>query len=109
MKTYAAIRDFINEMCGEIKYSAKNHTEISSSLLSKKGYAALVNAENRLLRDFLNGLGKTDTGGQIDYCKVFSSRAALQYEKSKAEYERLARLYSVLGICAGLSLAVLLV
>ncbi len=70
---------------------------------------ALLDADKKLLDEFLGGIGLGDTVSQIERCKAYYEVFARQ-EISAAEKEKeKAGLYGKLGVFSGLFIAVMLV
>lgn len=106
-KAYA-ICEFITETRNEIRYSALACREICTKLLKKPRFAAL-DARDGILCEFLGGLGRTDTKGQLEYCDGFLLRAEADYNEKKKKADEQSRLFGVLGLCVGIGIAVVLI
>ena len=103
----------MEEMRDSIRYSSEMFQKIASKLFERSDFSVL-NSKNddftkKLLDEFLSGLGKTDVGGQLSYCEQYISRAEKALAAAEAKRDKCARLYAVLGVCAGVGVSVLLI
>lgn len=64
--------------------------------------------DEEFLLDFGRGLGITDTTGQLNHCSLFVKLTEARLKIAREDKEKKGRLYCLLGVCAGLALALIL-
>lgn len=103
----------MEEMRDSIRYSSEMYQKIAARLFERSDFRVLASKNNdfvkKLMDEFLSGLGKTDIGGQLSYCEQHISRAEKVLAAAEAKRDKCARLYAVLGVCAGVGVSVLLI
>lgn len=101
----------VGEIKDTIKYSRTESCEIITHIKNK--YTELFRGELNIkdaliIKNLFSGLGKTDTNGQLDFCDSVLNdinRNLLEAEKDKNEK---AKLYSTLGVSAGLAISIII-
>jgi len=63
----------------------------------------------KLLDDFLNGLGGSDTTGQMSYCSMYLKRIFNNIENARKDSEEKYKLYGILGVLAGVSISIIII
>lgn len=102
--TGAELYDIINTICGSTDY-----------LVLKKPFAVdlkntyLNTADRQAAEEFFAELGMGDSESQIKRCKIYANIFAQRLEAAEKEYNEKSKLYKMLGLFSGLSLAILLV
>jgi len=77
--------------------------------LSRAGAKLLHNGKDReLFRDFAGGLGASDTQGQLGHLRLCMARTGQHLTEAREVYRERSRLYTGLGVLAGLGACVLL-
>jgi stage III sporulation protein AB len=69
---------------------------------------ALTPQERVLLRDFGEGFGATDVQGQLAHCSLYEELTRQELGEAQKTYQKDGRLYRMLGVCAGLIFALVL-
>ena len=115
-KQLAVLKKFAEEVKENIRYSSLRTDKLIESVISKSEYDFLndrdlfVNDEDKkIYLEFLSGLGKTDTKGQMTYCDLWSVNFKNAAEKAQLEYSQKGKLYNILGVCAGLAVSLIIV
>ncbi len=109
------LKNFILEISEEIRYSGANIETIKSKILSKEDYSFLENmrftneSDKNEYETFIKGLGKSDVFGQIKYCEYFSKKIEERYRAVFEKNQEMGKIYCVLGICGGLTLALIII
>lgn len=69
----------------------------------------LTRQENEEISKFLFSLGKTDLKSQIKLIESFKSRMIITKQKYKNQLDSKSKIYTSLGVCFGLVLALILI
>lgn len=75
----------------------------------EKNLTVLSPPDRELLAAFGVPLGRTDTAGQIAHCRAYAARFEERRTAAAADLSEKGRLYPLLGLLAGLALALLLI
>lgn len=67
----------------------------------------LSQSEREIVKSIGNGLGRTDTEGQISMLALNSTLLKEKYEKAHEEYTRKGKMYRSVGVLAGIGLAIM--
>lgn len=62
-----------------------------------------------IIRELLNGLGKTDTDGQISMLEMNKKLLQNRLEQAREEYSKKGRMYRNVGVLVGIGAAVMLI
>ncbi len=62
-----------------------------------------------IIRELLNGLGKTDTDGQISMLEMNKKLLQNRLEQAREEYSKKGRMYRSVGVLVGIGAAVMLI
>ncbi len=118
-KRLGAIRLFIGELSDRIRTGSDIKTIVSeigqdagisfSELTPAFAPDSLNEGDKKLLAEFLQGIGLSDTESQTQRCKVYGELFAVQESKAALQVREKASLYGKLGIFSGLFIAVMLV
>lgn len=105
---------YIRAVGDGIRFSGEEQGRLQNRLFKEPQFAPLgknfedLNDSDRLVAtEFINGLGKTDTEGQLLYCDGYAERVAQRKTEAEREYLQKGKLYKTLGVLFGLSAALL--
>ncbi len=115
----SALKLFIGELSDRIRTGAQIE-DIISSIGEAAGISyenltptfktyALLDADKKLLSEFLSGIGLGDTESQVERCRVYAELFAGQETVAAEQVKEKSGLYGKLGIFSGLFIAVMLV
>lgn len=95
--------------CAENCQNGSSFTESWAAAVESgaKGFG-LLEKDISLLRSFGDGFGASDMDGQLAHCKLFAELTETQLEHAREEKNRKSKLYLMLGIFAGMAVALLL-
>lgn len=65
--------------------------------------------DTAIIRELLNGLGKTDTDGQISMLEMNKKLLQNRLEQAREEYSKKGRMYRSVGVLVGVGAAVMLI
>lgn len=65
--------------------------------------------DTAIIRELLNGLGKTDTDGQISMLEMNKKLLQNRLEQARDEYSKKGRMYRSVGVLVGVGAAVMLI
>ncbi len=74
---------------------------------SAKG-KGLKQKDKALMEQFGTGLGDSDIEGQLAHCRTTQALLTVQIEQARAEKTKKSKLFSVLGLCGGAGVALLI-
>ena len=69
----------------------------------------LQDSDLKIISELGSGLGTSDVDGQIAHCEIYKSHINSRLCDAKDERNKKGKLYQMLGICAGLTVALLLI
>ena len=105
---------YIRAVGDGIRFSGEEQGRLQNRLFEEpqfeplgRNFERLCDSDRLVAAEFINGLGKTDTEGQLFYCEGYAERVAQQKTAAEAEYQQKSRLYKTLGVLFGLSAALL--
>lgn len=90
----------------------KSHTfsdEWNESIKKISSEVGLKETDIKLIKEFGAGLGISDIDGQIAHCEVNKTHLKSRLSDAIEERNKKGRLYRMLGICSGLTLALILI
>ncbi len=96
----AAAVDSVLQRCSYTDGNA-NISEDELYMLDKRDIA--------IIRELLNGLGKTDTDGQISMLEMNKKLLQNRLEQAREEYSKKGRMYRSVGVLVGVGVAVMLI
>ena len=97
------IYDIINTLCGKENYlmlSRPFKIEINSDFLNKNDLLTL--------NEFFGGLGSLDSESEIKRCEMYAKIIEDRFKSAYREYNEKNKLYKMLGLFSGLSLAIVI-
>ena len=101
--TGAELYDIINTICGSADYLVlKKPFEV----VLKNTY--LNSADRQAAEEFFAELGMGDSESQIKRCKIYANIFEQRLKAAKKEYEEKSKLYKMLGLFSGLSVAIVI-
>lgn len=105
---------FILALSEEMRFTGANHIEIINRLISFDTYTAINNIKEKsqdgiFLKEFINGLGKSDMEGQLTYCSTARLRLKSIINSAVEERDAKSKLYKILGVSLGAMFTVLIV
>ena len=77
--------------------------------ISEEGLYMLDEQDKAILFDLLNGLGKTDTDGQLSMLEMSKSLLQSRLEQAREDYSKKGRMYRSTGVLLGIGAAVTLI
>lgn len=92
---------FFGDLCGK-DFSSKGVSVAVSNYISDHEQADLIT-------DFITGLGKSDTAGQIKHCKMYGERFGQLYLKAEEKYNSEKRIYLAVGGYMSAAIFILLI
>ena len=105
---------YIKAVGDGIRFSGEEQARLQNRLFKEpqfaplgKDFEDLSDGDRLVATEFVNGLGKTDTEGQLLYCDGYAERVAQRKAEAEREYLQKGRLYKTLGVLFGLSAALL--
>ena len=102
----------VDEIKAIIRYSAQETDEIIYRIRQK--YPALftenvVDEDAEIINELINGIGKTDSDGQLAFCEGINRIIERNLREAEADKQEKAKLYAVLGLSFGLAFSIILV
>jgi len=96
-------------LCTEYCQSGSNFSDAWSDAVANgtKGLG-LDDKDISLIHDFGAGFGTSDVEGQLAHCKLYAELITARLENAKEAKNRKAKLYFMLGVFAGMAVALLL-
>jgi stage III sporulation protein AB len=67
----------------------------------------LTKDDRQFLIDFGGNLGVSDVEGQVNHCRLHRELAAVRLEQARGDKQKKGRLYTMLGLFAGIGIALL--
>lgn len=109
-----AMDRFILELSEEIRLTGASHNTIINRLLTLKNYSLLISikeksTEDMFFKEFINGLGKSDTEGQLNYCNTARIRLKNILLEATKERDTKSKLYKMLSFSLGAMITLLIV
>ena len=101
--------NFLSDCNALLKSGTDFPTAWSNALHKKSCFQPMRKKDIEILTDFSIIFGKTDTDGQIQNCKVYSSMLNRQLNEAKAEYNRYSSMFSVFGILSGVCIFIIFI
>ncbi|MGN0597832.1 MAG: stage III sporulation protein AB [Ruminiclostridium sp.] len=77
--------------------------------ISEEGLYMLDEQDKTILFDLLNGIGKTDTDGQLSMLEMNKSLLQSRLEQAREDYSKKGRMYRSVGVLLGIGAAVTLI
>ncbi len=101
--TAEEVYDIVNTLCGKENYITLEHpfkVKIKDSFLDAYDLDALY--------EFFGELGRLDSEAEIKRCELYSSIISDRYKRAHKEYLDKNKLYKMLGLFSGLSVAIII-
>lgn len=107
--------NFFLEIKEAIRYTGAETDSIIEQLLIRpeytslnKEFSALKKQDSEMLQKALLGIGKTDTYGQLKYIDSILQRLKGIINSAEKDCNEKAKLYRMLGVCAGVAVAIII-
>lgn len=101
--TAAELYDILNTLCGKDEY-----LRLSRPFKVELNFEALNSDDSRILSEFFGELGNGGIEQEVKRCEMYSKILESRYKKSRDEYLQKAKLYKMLGLFSGLSIAIII-
>lgn len=99
---------FLQEAAKSVDREGGFHEAWSAGLLKSGKVCGFTQEDLELLRNFGEGLGRTDIEGQLEHCRMYAAQLGERLVQARREAASKSRLYITLGVTGGMALALLL-
>ena len=102
----------IDETKDIIRYTAEETDGIIHHLKGKYPMLFSGNLRNDdfvIIKELVDGLGKTDREGQLDFCNGLKRCVSRNLREAETEKQAKSKLYTVLGLSFGLAFSIILI
>lgn len=106
--TKSEISGFLSQVQKNLKLEKSFAKAWQEAVESSADTYGLRKSEKDLVSKFGGGLGATDVRGQISLCEMYQKLIGTAIEVAKEEKEKRSKLYLMLGVSAGISIAIIL-
>lgn len=111
VQTLLHMRKMLEEIRDIIEYTCIETDEILEKIKSKYPLVFLGNLHNydsEILRELIDGLGKSDRSGQLNFCEAVIRNIDRNLKAAEKEKEEKSRLYTTLGLSFGLAISIII-
>ncbi len=101
----------IEEVKDIIKYTGTESKDIFVYVKNKYGElfsGQLHKNDKTILQNLTSGLGMTDTSGQLNFCDSLLGDIRRNLSEAEKDKNEKAKLYSTLGVSAGLAISIII-
>ncbi len=102
--TAAELYDIVNTLYGRQQY-----LELTKPFSVALKPCGLRQEETKTIEEFFEGLGMGELSAQVKRCEGYAAVFSECYREAKQEYTEKSKLYKMLGLFSGLSIAIILV
>ncbi len=111
VQTLLNMRKMLEEIRDIIEYTCIETDEILEKIKSKYPLVFrgnLHNYDSKILSELIDGLGKSDRSGQLNFCEAVIRNIDRNLKSAEKEKEEKSRLYTTLGLSFGLAISIII-
>ena len=111
VQTLLNMRKMLEEIRDIIEYTCTETEEILEKIKSKYPLVFrgnLHNCDSEILSELIDGLGKSDRSGQLNFCEAVIRNIDRNLKSAEKEKEEKSRLYTTLGLSFGLAISIII-